>query len=136
MKRNQKKIIAVGAIVLAALIVVFGIVYFMTKPDTQSGSKQITVSVIFADSTEKTHEISTDAEYLRGALEEKNLISGDESEFGLFVTTVDGVTVDSSKEEWWCFTKGGESLMSGVDTTPIADGDSFEITLTTGYDQY
>ena len=134
--KNQKKIIAVSAIVLAALIVIFGIVYFMTKPDTQPGSKQISVSVFFADSTEKTYEISTDAEYLRGALEEQNLISGDESEFGLFVTTVDGVTVDSSKEEWWCFTKGGESLMSGVDTTPIADGDGFEITLTTGYDQY
>lgn len=49
------------------------------------------------------------------------------------VTTVNGVTADSSLEEWWCFTKGGETLNTGVDSTPIADGDHFEITLTTGY---
>ena len=47
--------------------------------------------------------------------------------------TVDGVTADEAKQQWWCFTKGGETLMSGVDTTPIEDGDCCEITLTTGW---
>ena len=69
----------------------------------------------------------------RGALEEQKLIQGTESEFGLFVTTVNGVTVDDSQQQWWRFSKGGEVLMTGVDSTPIADGDAFEITLTTGY---
>ena len=49
------------------------------------------------------------------------------------MTTVNGVTVDDSKQQWWCFTQDGEMLMTGVDTTPIADGDHFEITLTEGY---
>ena len=30
-------------------------------------------------------------------------------------------------------TKGGEMLMTGVDDTMIADGESYEITLTTGW---
>ncbi|MBQ9965086.1 MAG: DUF4430 domain-containing protein, partial [Clostridia bacterium] len=91
------------------------------------------VQIAYDDVT-KSVNIDTNAEYLRAALEEKNLISGDESEFGLFVKVVDGRTADDAKQEWWCFTKGGETVMTGVDTTPIADGDTFEITLKTGYD--
>ena len=67
-------------------------------------------------------------------LEEQELISGDDSGATLFVTTVDGYTADSANEEWWCFTKGGEDMMTGVDDTVIADGDKYEITLTVGYD--
>ena len=70
---------------------------------------------------------------LRGALEEQKLIAGDESEFGLYVRTVNGYTADDSKQEWWMFTRNGESLMTGVDATPIADGEQYEIALTTGY---
>ena len=41
--------------------------------------------------------------------------------------------IGEAKEEWWCFTKDGEDVMTGVDSTPVADGDHFEITLKTGY---
>ena len=80
-----------------------------------------------------TKSITTEAEYLRGALEEEDLIAGEESQYGLFVKTVNGVTIDDAKHQWWCFTKDGGDLFTGVDTTPIADGDKFEITLKTGY---
>lgn len=76
---------------------------------------------------------STDAEFLRQALEEQKLVEGEESQYGLYVKTVNGVTADEAKEEWWCFTKDGEDVMTGVDSTPVADGDHFEITLKTGY---
>ena len=42
-------------------------------------------------------------------------------------------TADKSKEEWWCITKGGQAVMTGISTTPFADGDTFELTLTVGY---
>ena len=74
----------------------------------------------------KDFTISTDSENLRGALEQEGLISGDESEYGLYVTTVDGETADSSLNQWWCFTKDGEMLMTGVDDTMIADGEHYE----------
>ena len=70
--------------------------------------------------------ISTDSENRRGALEQEGLISGDESEYGLYVTTVDGETADSNLNQWWCFTKDGEMLMTGVDDTMIADGEHYE----------
>ena len=78
-------------------------------------------------------EYDTDEEYLRNVLEPAGLIAGEDSEYGMFVKTVDGYTADDAKQEWWCFTQDGGQVNTGVDTTPVADGDHFEITLTTGY---
>ena len=94
---------------------------------------KLVVTVVHGDGSSKDFAIATDAEFLRGALEEQQLIEGSESEYGLFVTAVDGETADDALQQWWCFTKGGEMLMTGVDTTPIADGEHYEITLTTGW---
>lgn len=137
-KPLNKKLIA-GVVALIAVIAILLGVYLKNRQPATSGSKTITVSVFdTVGSTEasNTATITTDEEYLRGALEQEDSgisISGSESEYGLFVTTVDGVTADDSKQQWWCFTKGGEMLNTGVDSTPIADGDTFEITLTEGY---
>ena len=137
-KPLNKKLIA-GVVALIVVIAILLGVCLNNRQSTTSGSKTITVSVFdTVGSTEasNTATITTDEEYLRGALEQEDSgisISGSESEYGLFVTTVDGVTADDSKQQWWCFTKGGEMLNTGVDSTPIADGDTFEITLTEGY---
>jgi len=119
-------------VLLAVLIAAMALCTGCAKTQTQAGSKTITVDIVTADGT-TTKTITTDAEFLRGALEQEKLIAGDESQYGLFVKTVNGVTINEANQEWWCFTKGGEALFSGVDTTPIADGDKFEITLTVGY---
>lgn len=133
MKKTEIKGLIIGCVVLVALMAVFAVIYtkFVQKPAT--GEKAITVEIVFADESTKTAEIQTDAEYLRQALEEENLIEGKESASGLYVLTVDGVTADESIQQWWCFTKDGEELYTGVDSTPIEDGDHFEITLKTGY---
>lgn len=133
MKQNKKLVIILSC-VLVVLVAAFALIYAMTRPETNVGDKTITVEIISADGTSKEFEINTNAEFLRGALEEKDLVAGDESEFGLFVKTVDGYTANDSNQEWWCFTKGGEQLFTGIDTTPIADGEHYEITLTVGYD--
>lgn len=132
-QKSNKKIIAVVCVVLAVLVAAMALVYHFYGPSAEQGTKKITVDIVFAQGDTKTVKIKTDAEYLRDALEEEDLIKGSESAYGLFVTSVDGVEADSAKEQWWCFTKNGEMLSTGVDTTPIRDGDKFEITLTTGY---
>lgn len=99
-----------------------------------SGGKTITVDVTHLDGSTKTYEIKTDEEFLRGALEQEDLVEGTESDYGLWITTVDGETADDAQEQWWGFTKSGEFVDTGVDTTPIEDGDHFEFTLNVGYD--
>ena len=130
-KPMNKKLLA-GVLALVLVVAALIGIYFASRPATSAADKTITATVV-ANGEEEAFTIHTDEEYLRGALESIDLSAGEESEYGLFVTTVNGITADDANQEWWCFTKGGESLNTGVDSTPIADGDAFEITLTVGY---
>ena len=109
-KKNNKK----GLIALAVVLVL-----------------AIAALIIWQVNTSDT--IYTDAEYLSGALEQENLIEGTESEYGLYVTTVDGETADDSKQEWWGYSVNGEFAELGVDSQPVADGDVYDFVLNVGW---
>lgn len=134
MDKKTKTIIISGAVLLMVLIAVFAVFHDTLMPKGDKGEKTISVTIT-ADGVSKEHKINTDEAYLRKALEEKNLIFGEESQFGLYIKKVGDRTADEGKQEWWCFMKDGEMLMTGVDTAPISDGDSFEIVLKSGYDE-
>ncbi len=130
MNKKKTTLIVLLLVVAVALVAVIG---FMNRPQALSGAKALTVQVIHGDGTEKVFKMQTDAETLRQACEEQNMIAGQEGEYGLFVQTVDGETADDSQQQWWCITKGGEEHFFGVDDTMIADGEQYEFTLTTGW---
>ena len=49
------------------------------------------------------------------------------------ITEIQGIAADwDGKKQWWCLTQNGRMLETGVETTVIADGDSYEFTLTVG----
>lgn len=94
-----------------------------------AGEKVITVDVVDADGNVTTFTITTDEEFLRGALEQENLIEGEEGDYGLYIKSVNGIRADYDLDgAYWALSQDGEYLMSGVDTTPIEDGDHFELT--------
>ena len=128
---NRKTGILAAALVI--LCAAAGILFQMNKPETVTGAKIIDVIVIHADQTANAFSYETDAEYLGEVLLENKLAEGDITNYGLFISTVDGETVDNNKQQWWCITKGGESVTAGADSLPIADGDQFELTLMEGY---
>ncbi len=133
-QKNSKKLpIIIGTAIAVVSIAVMGILYMNTRPQTQGGVKEITFVVVHGDETNQEFDIHTDEEYLQGALVQEGLIEGTEGDYGMYVMTVDGETADESKEQWWCLTKGGETHMLGVGETPIADGEQYEFTLTTGW---
>lgn len=131
MKEKKKVIVAVAALI-AAVCVFAGVYFAFGRPETSAGSKTVTIEVAAPDYS-NTHKIKTDAEFLGDALKEEGIIEGEESQYGLFITSVDSIKADDSKQQWWCITKGGAGVMTGVDVTPIADGDTFELTLKEGY---
>ncbi len=132
-KKSSKGLI-IGLICLVALVAILIGVYRENKPKTYgTGDKTIEFEVINGDS-KKDFTIKTNAEMLGDALKENNLIAGTDSDYGMFVTTIDDTTADSDNQEWWCFTQDGEMLNTGVDSTPIKDGDHFEAELKVGYD--
>ena len=132
-RQQKKKGLLIGAAVAVLLAVVLFFVYSAFGPKTAEGSKTVTFEVINAEAESEEFVLHTDAEYLGEVLLSEELIQGEDSEYGLFVTEVNGITANADNQEWWCFTKGGEMVNTGVDTTPIADGDHFEATLTVGY---
>lgn len=100
--------------------------------DTELGEGATTITVeVTAEDKTVTFTIHTDGTTLRQALEENSLIAGDESDYGLYVKTVDGMTADYDADGlYWAFYKSGEYLMTGVDTAEIADGEQYELVCT------
>lgn len=100
--------------------------------DTELGEGATTITVeVTAEDKTVTFTIHTDGTTLRQALEENSLIAGDESDYGLYVKTVDGMTADYDADGlYWAFYKSGEYLMTGVDTTEIAGGEQYELVCT------
>ena len=91
------------------------------------GSKTVTV-VVEADEKKVTFTIHTDEEMLGDALLAHDLIAGEESEFGLYVKQVNGMTADYDVDQtYWGFYQNGEYMMTGVDSTEFADGDQYEL---------
>ena len=126
--KNKKVLIALIALVLVAAALVT--VYFLTRPAADGGSKTVTVQIKY-DDVDKEVVLHTDAEFLSGALLEKNLIEGTDTEYGLFITTVDGRAADDAAHEFWGIYKNGEMTPTGADSTAISDGEHYELILGT-----
>ncbi|PKM72626.1 MAG: hypothetical protein CVU91_09610 [Firmicutes bacterium HGW-Firmicutes-16] len=122
------------ALVLILVVLVAGayFAYRLLMPDTVVGAKTITVSIDHLNGDDKTLTIKTDADYLRGALDQEKLIEGENSQYGFFITAMDGEKADDSNQQWWGYTRSGEYVDTGVDQTAIADGESYEFTLHEG----
>ena len=132
--RNNKGIIA--AVCLVAVAAVLLLVWNALSPKSVAGDKHLTVQVVHKDGSAKTFSLDTDQEYLGPALVEGGVVEDNQSSYGLYILTADGETADESAQEWWNITRGGESLTTGADSTPIADGEQYELTLTVGYDGF
>ena len=75
--------------------------------------------------------IVTDEQFLGAALTSLGIIEGEQGAYGLYIKMVNGITADYDIDgSYWGFYKNGEYMMSGVDTTEIADGEHYELVYT------
>ena len=101
--------------------------------DLQENNVEFTFNVTMPDGTETSHSVKTSASTVGDALVEAGLIEGNESEYGLYVTTVDGCTLDwDTDHAYWAFYINGEYAMTGVDATPIVEGETYAFVATPG----
>ena len=90
------------------------------------GQTQFAFTVVDKDKNETSFEIHTDKEVVGDALLEVGLIAGDESEYGLYVKTVNGITADYDVDQtYWAFYVNGEYATAGVDATAIEEGATY-----------
>jgi len=154
---KKKTGLIVGVIALIAVIAAFIVIYNINKPKPSStstatettaeaeqpaesetptateevGSKNITIEVKGADGNVTTYEVSTDAEYLREAMDETEGLtySGSESEFGMMVEVInDEKAVYAEDNAYWAIYVDGEYGMYGIDSQPVDDGSTYTFT--------
>lgn len=130
----QKRTIPTRAAALILALLMTVTVFAGCSQKGGSGDKKtVTVTVTHKDGSTKDFTYETTEEMLGAALASEGLIEGDDGQYGLFVTTVDGYKADGDNEEWWCLTVDGESAMTGIDSTPIEEGKKYGLVLTVGY---
>ena len=131
MKENKRKII-IGGIVLVVLMTLFGIVYFMNRTVPQSGSKNIVVEVTGESGATEKYKLSTDAEYLRIAMDE--LVAqgsgfsydGTDGEYGIMIEYINGERASYMEDNaYWALYVNGEYGQNGCDTQQVMDGDVY-----------
>ena len=90
------------------------------------GETMFLFNVVDPEGKESHFEIHTDEKTVGAALLSLGLIAGEDSEFGLYVKTVNGVTVDYDKDgKYWAFYVDGEYAATGVDSTDITAGATY-----------
>ena len=104
------------------------------KADTgKTEEKQVKLQVVDKEGKVSEYDEATDAEYLRGVLDEISedsdfSYSGSESQYGLMIDTVNGEQADYTKDGAdWSIYVNDEYANYGVDSQPVADGDTFAL---------
>ena len=129
--KNKKLVIAIAA-VLGVIAVLLG-VYFATRPETNAGDKNITVTVVHADGKEVKFEHSTDQEYLGRAIVEMGLVEDIQGPYGLFIEEVDGEkAVWEENGAYWSILIGEEYAVTGADEIVLEDGGEYSLVYTLG----
>lgn len=87
---------------------------------------KFTFVVVDVDGNETSFEVTTDKTIVGDALLQEGLIEGEESQYGLYVKTVNGITLDFDTDgKYWAFYVNGEYGMVGVDATEIVEGATY-----------
>ena len=140
----MKKTIQSSVTVILALIFIVALVSCDTaektgvwenatyRKDTELGSGAKTVVVeVKAEDQLVTFTIKTDKDTVGAALLEHGLIAGEEGAYGLYVKQVNGITADYDVDQtYWSFYINGEYAMTGVDTTEIIEGATYQLEYT------
>ena len=84
------------------------------------GDKVFAFQVIDGEENVTSVTVLTDAETVGAALAALDIVAGEDSEWGLYVKTVNGITADYETDgTYWAFYINGEYAMTGVDATEI-----------------
>lgn len=99
-----------------------------TEKPTVLGEGEIVFYFNVVDQNNKVtpFEIHTDAITVGEALQALKLIDGEEGDYGLYVKTVNGITLDYKEDGmYWSFYIGEDCALTGVDQTTAADGETY-----------
>ena len=101
--------------------------------ETTAPGVSFTFVVTDLEGNESTFDITTSKATVGEALLDEGLIVGEDSEYGLYVTSVNGMAADWDNDQtYWAFYIDGEYAMTGIDATEIVDGSTYSLVLSKG----
>lgn len=85
-----------------------------------NGKTQFSFFVVDHDGKQTNFIVKTNQTFVGDALQEVNLIQGEDSQYGLYVKSVNGIILDYEKDGmYWAFYENDNYAQTGVDKTKI-----------------
>lgn len=93
-----------------------------------TGAVSFCLTVTDLDGTQKEFVVKTDKKNVADALVEVGLVSGENSEYGLYIKVVNGITADYSVDgSYWSLLVNGEMSMVGASSVLVTEGLQVEL---------
>lgn len=90
------------------------------------GAVAFTFEVVDGEGNTTYFTVNTDKTTVGEALLDNGLVEGEDSDYGLYVKTVNGITADYDVDQtYWAFYVDGEYAMTGVDSTDVVAGSTY-----------
>jgi len=90
------------------------------------GAVAFTFEVVDGEGNTTFFTVNTDKATVGEALLDNGLVEGEDSDYGLYVKTVNGITADYDVDQtYWAFYIDGEYAMTGVDSTDVVAGSTY-----------
>lgn len=131
--RQGRKSVVIAIVALVIVLLAATALYFVYRPQSAGGSKEVTIHVIDDQKNVTTYDVKTDAKYLQGAMEDADDLkfSGKDSDYGLMVDTVNGLRADYDLDgAYWGFMVNDEYCNYGINEQPINNKDVVTIQYT------
>jgi hypothetical protein len=120
-------------ILVVALIAALGVYYF-TRPVGDENLKEFQLTIVSErDDFEETKAYQAENEFLGDFLVEQEIVEYQESQFGRFITGVQGMMADDEQQYWWSIEVDGEQATVGMDELVLEEGKTYSLTLRKGY---
>ncbi len=128
MTRNTKRILSLISVIVLMAVMALGMISCGKQEAAETeteGAAKVTVTVeVTDDKGEKTSkEYTTAAVTLADLLKEEKIAEGEDSDYGFYITTVNGLVADYNTDgAYWALYKDGEYMMTGADGENLTDG--------------
>ena len=129
---KNKKVWA-GLLALVLVIGAMAALWLGSREAAVDGRKNIAVTVVHKDASERVFRYQTDAEYLGQVLLEEGLIQGENGPYGLMISAADGETADWNVDQsYWALYIGADYATTGADGIVLTDGGAYSLVYTIG----
>jgi hypothetical protein len=118
--RSTTKLVSILVCIVLVAAMALCITGCDKKPQEDAVKKSFTFLVVDPEGKETSFQITTSKSTVGEALMDEGLISGEEGPYGLYVLTVNGLTLKYEEDGmYWAFYEGENYAITGVELTSI-----------------